>query len=223
VNDEIDHGEKPESRRDDQDQRHPDHEMDRTMRQQWQRPSGLLVLAERHPDVCRTKSAMTCLKVRTSIHPISTPTGMDDDMEGNNKADALAALIGNGKNGKTRTIDLKASALDRTTQPVRIIYDISGDRLHLCGFGKKPVWPKGDRRLASDALHLSQGCRPAPARQSYSLRRIIQKQKLSFLCNICNIVVTVAPLSQRRSVQAYLTTALEFVSRARARIRRSCA
>jgi hypothetical protein len=53
----------------------------------------------------------------------------------------LLALIENGKNGnkngKTRTIDLKASALDRTTQPVRIIYDISGDRLHLCGFGKK--------------------------------------------------------------------------------------
>jgi hypothetical protein len=27
--------------------------------------------------------------VRTSIHPISAPTGTDDDMEGNNKADAL--------------------------------------------------------------------------------------------------------------------------------------
>jgi hypothetical protein len=32
---------------------------------------------------------MTCLKVRTSIHPTSAPTGTDDDMEGSNKADAL--------------------------------------------------------------------------------------------------------------------------------------
>jgi hypothetical protein len=49
----------------------------------------------------------------------------------------LLALIGNGNNGKTRTIDLKASARIRTTQPARIIYDISGARLHLWGFGKK--------------------------------------------------------------------------------------
>src|SRR5665647_3687261 len=40
-------------------------------------------------EVCRTKSAMTCLRVSSSIHPISAPTGTDDDMVGNNKADAL--------------------------------------------------------------------------------------------------------------------------------------
>src|SRR6202012_3645762 len=45
VNDEIDQREKPESRCDDQQQRHRDGEMDQTMRQQWQRPSGFLVLA----------------------------------------------------------------------------------------------------------------------------------------------------------------------------------
>src|ERR1700761_6073979 len=40
-------------------------------------------------EFCRTKSAMTCLKVRTSIHPTSVPTGTEDDIAGNNKADAL--------------------------------------------------------------------------------------------------------------------------------------
>jgi len=34
----------------------------------------------------RTKSAMTCLTVRSSIHPISAPTGTDADMGGNDKA-----------------------------------------------------------------------------------------------------------------------------------------
>jgi hypothetical protein len=32
---------------------------------------------------------MTCFMVRSSIHPISAPTGTEDDIEGNNKADAL--------------------------------------------------------------------------------------------------------------------------------------
>src|SRR5437660_1617958 len=32
---------------------------------------------------------MTCFSVRSNIHPTSAPTGTDDDMEGNNKADAL--------------------------------------------------------------------------------------------------------------------------------------
>jgi hypothetical protein len=35
------------------------------------------------------KSAMMCFTVRSSIHPISAPTGTEDDIEGNNKADAL--------------------------------------------------------------------------------------------------------------------------------------
>src|ERR1700721_407046 len=43
-------------------------------------------------EVCRTKSAMTCLTVSTNIHPINTPTGTDDDMGGNDKADALGGI-----------------------------------------------------------------------------------------------------------------------------------
>src|SRR6266404_5895885 len=38
---------------------------------------------------CRKKSATTCLAVRSSIHPTRAPTGTDDDMAGNDKADAL--------------------------------------------------------------------------------------------------------------------------------------
>src|SRR6202049_4686736 len=40
-------------------------------------------------EFCRKKSAMTCLTVRTSIQPTRAPTGTDDDMGGNDKADAL--------------------------------------------------------------------------------------------------------------------------------------
>src|SRR3979490_1165959 len=40
-------------------------------------------------DVCSTQSAMTCLTVSSNIHPTSAPTGTDDDMAGNDKADAL--------------------------------------------------------------------------------------------------------------------------------------
>ena len=40
-------------------------------------------------EFCSTKSAMMCLTVSSTIHPISAPTGTDDDMAGNNKADAL--------------------------------------------------------------------------------------------------------------------------------------
>src|SRR5580692_12025562 len=43
-------------------------------------------------EVCRTKSAMTCLTVSSSIHPINTPTGTEDDMGGNDKADALGGI-----------------------------------------------------------------------------------------------------------------------------------
>src|SRR5437899_5351134 len=45
-------------------------------------------------EFCRTKSAMTCLRVSSSIHPTSAPTGTADDMGGNDKADVLA---GNGE------------------------------------------------------------------------------------------------------------------------------
>jgi hypothetical protein len=43
-------------------------------------------------EVCRTKSAMTCLTVSSNIHPINKPTGTDDDMWGNDKADALGGI-----------------------------------------------------------------------------------------------------------------------------------
>src|ERR1700716_3264462 len=41
-------------------------------------------------EFCRTKSAITCLTVSSDIQPISAATGTDDDMVGNDKADALA-------------------------------------------------------------------------------------------------------------------------------------
>src|ERR1700749_1930858 len=34
---------------------------------------------------CKRKSAMTCLRVKSSIQPINRPTGTDDDMDGNDK------------------------------------------------------------------------------------------------------------------------------------------
>src|SRR5882757_3183623 len=40
-------------------------------------------------EFCSMKSAMMCFAVRSSIHPTSAPTGTCDDIEGNNKADAL--------------------------------------------------------------------------------------------------------------------------------------
>src|ERR1700716_3080982 len=53
-------------------------------------------------DVCSTKSAMMCLKVRSSIHATSAPTGTDEDMEGNDKANILTATDGkwHGRNWK---------------------------------------------------------------------------------------------------------------------------
>jgi hypothetical protein len=35
------------------------------------------------------KSAMMCFVVRSSIHPTNGPTKSDDDMDGNDKTDAL--------------------------------------------------------------------------------------------------------------------------------------
>src|SRR6185437_390692 len=46
---EVDQGQKPEFWRDDQDQHQRNRKMHEAMRQQRQRPSGLLILAERHP------------------------------------------------------------------------------------------------------------------------------------------------------------------------------
>jgi hypothetical protein len=45
---------------------------------------------------------MMCLTVSSNIHPISAPTGTDDDMGGNDKADVLvrADLEWHGQNGR---------------------------------------------------------------------------------------------------------------------------
>jgi len=49
VNREIDKSEKPESRRENQDQYQRNRQVHEAMRQQRQCPAGLLILAERHP------------------------------------------------------------------------------------------------------------------------------------------------------------------------------
>src|SRR5258707_2530437 len=67
-------------------------------------------------EFCRKKSATTCLAVRSSIHPTSAPTGTDDDMVGNDKADGLAGtdLKQHGRNWR-RSAQLlhKSGQLDR--------------------------------------------------------------------------------------------------------------
>ena len=40
-------------------------------------------------EFCSMKSAMMCFAVRSSIHPTNGPTKTDDDMDGNDKTDAL--------------------------------------------------------------------------------------------------------------------------------------
>src|SRR5436305_3429722 len=56
----------------------------------WSLPRAIQVF-------CRKKSATICLKVRTSIQPTSAPTATDDDMGGNDKADALLKPTTNRK------------------------------------------------------------------------------------------------------------------------------
>src|SRR3954470_22112585 len=51
----IDKGDKPEFRRDEQDQQGRYRKVDEAVRQQGQRPAGLLILAERHPGVLQEK------------------------------------------------------------------------------------------------------------------------------------------------------------------------
>jgi len=55
VNGEVDQGDEPEPRRDNQDQRHRHGEVHQTMRQQRQRPAGLLILADRHPGILQNE------------------------------------------------------------------------------------------------------------------------------------------------------------------------
>src|SRR5436190_9449346 len=55
VNGEIDEGNEPEFWRDDQDQQRRNRKVNETVRQQRQRPAGLLVLADRHPGILQEK------------------------------------------------------------------------------------------------------------------------------------------------------------------------
>src|SRR5512136_362736 len=67
-------------------------------------------------EFCRTKSATMCLAVSSSIQPTSAATGTDDDMGGNDKADALARtdLERHGQNGRpSAQLLLKSGQFDR--------------------------------------------------------------------------------------------------------------
>ena len=79
---------------------------------------------------------MTCLTVKSSIQPINRPTGTDDDMGGNNKADALAGsdLERTGITRRSAQLPQKPGQID----PALTFYDISRAGLHLCGTGKRP-------------------------------------------------------------------------------------
>jgi hypothetical protein len=50
---EVDHGDEPETRRDDQDQHQRNYKVYETVRQQRQRPALLLILSDRHPGILK--------------------------------------------------------------------------------------------------------------------------------------------------------------------------
>ena len=76
------------------------------------------------------KSAMMCFTVRSSIHPISAPTGTEDDIEGNNKADALWLGLESGE--KNRDLGCQRNVLFKPGLfEGAIIYDISRIGMHL--------------------------------------------------------------------------------------------
>src|SRR3979411_3106501 len=50
-------------------------------------------------EFCRKKSATMCLAVRSSIHPASAPTGIEEDIVGNNK---LTPSVGTGGGDEDR-------------------------------------------------------------------------------------------------------------------------
>ena len=77
---------------------------------------------------------MTCLTVKSSIQPINRPTGTNDDMGGNNKADALAGsdLERTGITRRSAQLPQKPGQID----PALTFYDISRTGLHLQGTGK---------------------------------------------------------------------------------------
>jgi hypothetical protein len=73
---------------------------------------------------------------------------IDDDMEGNNKADALRWKL----LGTVRT-ELKAfsaiSSQTRTIRSVLVIYDTSRRGMHLRAIQKNQMWPEGDSARGS--------------------------------------------------------------------------
>src|SRR5713101_8198571 len=87
-------------------------------------------------EVCSTKSAMMCLNVRTSIHPISAPTGTDEDMGGNNKADALAGTDWNDIKNCNLGCQRNFSSIPINSGAILLIYDTSRAGMHLQGIEK---------------------------------------------------------------------------------------
>jgi hypothetical protein len=85
---------------------------------------------------------MTCLTVKSSIQPTSRPTGTDDDMGGNDKADALA-----GSNlERTKTTRRSAQLpLNRANSARHDPFMASPAPDCTCGEPEKgKVWPNGD-------------------------------------------------------------------------------
>src|SRR5271165_734685 len=87
---------------------------------------------------------MMCLKVSSSIHPTSAPTGTDDERAGN---DTLTSLLrpwlryrgSSGNGGVQRDLFFKPGQFD----PLLTFYDTSGPGLHLPGTRKSSgvaVW-----------------------------------------------------------------------------------
>jgi hypothetical protein len=82
------------------------------------------------------------LTVRSNIHPISAPTGTDDDMGGNDKAGALGGLIWerDGETEASAQLLLKPGQFDRywpfMTSP--------GPECTCRELEKPQVWPKSD-------------------------------------------------------------------------------
>src|ERR1700760_1020411 len=84
-------------------------------------------------EVCRTKSAMTCLAVRSNIHPIRTPTGTDADMGGNDKL--KPSDLNDWRMMWRLQRDFFLLAPDKSDRG-SLFYDISGSRMHHHRFRK---------------------------------------------------------------------------------------
>jgi hypothetical protein len=92
VNGKIDQGDKPESRRDDQDQRHCNRKMHKAVGEQRKRPSGPLVLADGHPGILQDKICDDMLDGKKQ-HPSDQRTNRNRRGHGGKgQADALARL-----------------------------------------------------------------------------------------------------------------------------------